>query len=104
LSELSDFFSEVVELSSDETVFFFKNSCFLLAFRFTEDGLNFFLTSLEVVASPLVSRLKEKSEPMETENLKALPLVSRCRQNSMHWVARVAYLSSMVGADIFSYF
>jgi len=100
LSELSSFFSEVLELSSDETDFFFKNSCFLLAFRFTEEGLSFFLTTLVVMASPLVSREKVKLEPMEMENLKALPWVSRCRQKSKHWVARVAHLFPMLESDI----
>ena len=89
-SEFSDSFSEVVELSSEEIDFFFKKSCFLLAFRLTEDGLSFFLTSLEVVASPLVPKEKVKSEPIDRENLKGLPWESMCRQKSMHWVARVA--------------
>ena len=54
----------------------FRNTSLRLAFLLRVDGLGFFLSGILAwmsKANPLVSREKEKLEPMVRENLKAEP-------------------------------
>ena len=67
--------------------FLFRNSALRLAFRLRVDGVGFFFADAIILvsktgASSLVSREKQKLEPVERENLKALPLLLSARQNS----------------------
>ena len=73
--------------------FLFRNSALRLAFRLRVDGLGFFLTDARILVSKtgapsLVSRVKQKLEPVERENLKALPWLLSAWQNSMHFDAK----------------
>ena len=84
--------------------FLFRNSALRLAFRLRVDGVGFFLADAIILvsktgASSLVSREKQKLEPVEKENLKALPWLLSAWQNSMHFDAKEETLSP--AADIF---
>ena len=70
--------------------FFSKNS--LLAFLLNVEGL-FFLVPEDMGALPLVSREKEKVEPMESEKLKATPWLLSAWQKSKHLEAKLGSLS-----------
>ena len=79
--------------------FFFKNSSLRLAFLLLVDGLGiFFWVALLLVSKAgtfsLVSREKEKVEPMEMEKLNALPWLTSVWQSSKHLVAKEESLSS----------
>ena len=68
----------------------FRNTSLRLAFLLRVDGLGFFLSGILAwmsKATPLVSREKEKLEPMVRENLKAEPWLLSVWQKSRHLVA-----------------
>ena len=72
--------------------FFLRNSSLRLAFLLMVDGLFFFQAlSLvtEVGAISLVSREKEKLEPVVREKENTNPWLARSLQNSKHLVAKV---------------
>ena len=78
--------------------FLIRNSALRLAFLLRVDGLGFFLADATFLVSKfgtssLVSREKQKSEPSERENLKALPWLVSAWQKSKHLVAKEASLS-----------
>ena len=85
---------EVAGLDLSESFCLSRNSSLLLAFLRKEDGLGFFFfrtsASAEVVLSlaggvlSLVSREKEKVEPMVREKLKALPWLASAWQKARH--------------------
>ena len=72
--------------------FFSKNSLLRLAFLLSVEGL-FFLVPEDMGALPLVSREKEKVEPMVSEKLKATPWLLSAWQKSKHLVAKLGSLS-----------
>ena len=72
--------------------FFSKNSLLRLAFHLNVEGL-FFLVPEDMGALPLVSREKEKVEPMEREKLKATPWLLSAWQKSKHLEAKLGSLS-----------
>ena len=75
----------------------FRNSALPLAFLLRVDGLGFFLAMLLVSkfgTSLLVSREKQKLEPIERENLKALPCLLSVWQNSKHFEVKEESLST----------
>ena len=72
--------------------FFSKNSFLRLAFLLSVEGL-FFLVPEDMGALPLVSREKEKVEPMEREKLKATPWLLSAWQKSKHLEAKLGSLS-----------
>ena len=82
--------------------FFSKNPFLRLAFLLRVEGLLFFLVPGDKGALPLVSREKEKVEPMESEKLKATPWLLSAWQKSRHLVAKLGSLSPT--AVIFIYF
>ena len=68
-----------------------RNASLRLAFLLRVDGLGFFLSGILAwmsKATPLVSREKEKLEPMVRENLKAEPWLLSVWQKSRHLVAK----------------
>ena len=65
--------------------FFSRNSFLRLAFLLRVEGLLFFLVPGDKDALPLVSREKEKVEPMESEKLKATPWLLSAWQKSRHF-------------------
>ena len=67
--------------------FLFRNSALRHAFRLRVDGVDFILVS-KTGTSSLASREKQKLEPVERENLKALPWLLSAWQNSMHFDAK----------------
>ena len=78
--------------------FLFRNSALRLALRLRVDGVGFFfddarLLESKIGASSLVSREKQKLEPVVRENLKALPWLLSAWQKSMHFDAREESLS-----------
>ena len=73
--------------------FFSKNSFLRLAFLLRVEGLLFFLVPGDKGTLPLVSREKEKMEPMETEKLKATPWLLSAWQKSKHLEAKLGSLS-----------
>ena len=78
--------------------FLFRNSSLRLAFLLIVDGLGiFFGVALLLVSKAgtlsLVSREKEKVEPIEREKLKALPWLASVWQRSKHLVAKEVSLS-----------
>ena len=79
--------------------FFFKNSSLRLAFLLSVEGL-FFLVSVSLCTLPLVSREKEKEEPMATEMLKTWSWLASAWQNSKHLESRAE--SSLFTPAIFA--
>ena len=79
--------------------FFFKKSRLRLAFLLRVDGLAFFFFLLSKAKGTLclVSREKEKLEPIEMENLKDWPWLASAWQNSMHLEAREESSSVILG-------
>ena len=75
------------------------NSSFLLTFLLFAEGLGFFLTISVEVELNLVSREKEKFEPMFREKVNSLPLLVSAWQMSRHLLASVE-LSPLIVADI----
>jgi len=83
--------------------FLARKSSLRLAFLFRVDGLFFFLIFVGRVALPsLVSKEKEKVEPMVMDSLKSLPWRASAWQKSRHWVAREE--SATLTAVILVYF
>ena len=80
--------------------FFFKNSSLCFAFLLRVDRLTLFLAVEARVSLHLVSRVKEKADPIERENWNILPWLDNAWQNAMHYVAREESSSPA----IFSYF
>ena len=79
----------------------FKNSSLRLAFLLIVDGLGIFLGVALLLVSKagtfsLVSREKEKAEPIEREKLKALPWLVSIWQKSKHLKAKEESLSTAV--------
>ena len=71
--------------------FLFRNSSLRLAFLLIVDGLGIFLGVALVSKADtlsLVSREKEKAEPIEREKLKALPWLASVWQKSKYLVAK----------------
>ena len=71
--------------------FLFRNSSLRLAFLLIVDGLGIFLGAALVSKAgtlSLVSREKEKAEPIEREKLKALPWLASVWQKSKYLVAK----------------
>ena len=88
-------FSETAfETGAGEASFFCKNCSLLLALRLKVDGVCFFFAE-EKVASPLVSKEKEKLVPIFREKEKDNDLPASFWQKSRHWDARKA--SSFTG-------
>ena len=78
--------------------FLFKNPSLRLAFLLIVDGLGIFFGIALLLVSmagnlSLVSREKEKAEPIEREKLKALPWLASVWQKSKHLVAKEDSLS-----------
>ena len=78
--------------------FLFKNSSLRLAFLLIVEGLGIFLKVALLLVSKagtlsLVSREKEKAEPIEREKLKALPWLASVWQKSKHLVTKEESLS-----------
>ena len=90
-----------MKASSDEgSVFLFRNSSFLLWFLLNLEGLAlFFLVTAPSAVVFLVSREKEKEEPMERAMLKVCPMLVSAWQKSKHLVTR-AGSSLLIAADI----
>ena len=86
--------------------FLFRNSALRLAFGLRVGGVGFFFLADAIISvsktggSSLVWRKKQKLEPVERENLKALPWLLSAWQNSMHFDAKEESFSST--AVIFS--
>ena len=83
-------------------LFLFKNSARRFAFLLRVEGLAFFLGDESKISLHLVSRVKEKVEPMLRENWITLPWPVSAWQNAMHCVAREE--SSSPTAAILVYF
>ena len=69
-----------------------RNTSLRLAFLLRVDGLGFFLGGIlawvSEASTHVVSREKEKSEPMARENLKAVPWLLSAWQKSRHLLAK----------------
>ena len=75
--------------ASDSSDFFLlKNSSLRLMFLLKVDGLAFFLALLGRASLLLVSREKEKVEPMLREKLNAMPWQVSAWQRARHCVAK----------------
>ena len=70
-----------------------RKSCLRLAFLRRVEGLGFLVLVIFLISLLLVSKEKEKLEPMEREKLKASPWVASARQKSMHLVTRGEFSS-----------
>ena len=80
--------------------FLFRNASFLLTFLLMAEGLNFFLTTSGEVELTLVSREKEKSEPMSREKVNGVPWLVSAWQNSRHLVTKVELPTLIVAGVI----
>ena len=69
--------------------FFFKNSSLRLAFLLSVEGLLIFLVTGDTDALILVSKEKEKVEPIAREKLNATPWLVSAWQKSRHLVAKI---------------
>ena len=72
---------------------FSKKSCLRLAFLRRVEGLGFFVLMAFFFSLLLVSKEKEKLEPMDREKLKALPCLASAWQKSMHLETRGEFSS-----------
>ena len=79
--------------------FLFRNSSLRFAFLRRVDGLAFFLVAK--VSLHLVSRVKEKVDPMLSENWKALPWLDSAWQKARHLVAREESVSSTLAILVY---
>ena len=79
--------------------FLFKKSSLRFAFLRSVDGLAFFLVAK--VSLHLVSKVKEKVDPMLSENWNALPWLVSAWQKAMHLVAREESVSSTVAILVY---
>ena len=79
--------------------FFFKKSSLRFAFLRRVDGLAFFLVAK--VSLHLVSRVKEKVDPMLRENWKAFPWLLSAWQKAKHLVVKEEVVSSTVAILVY---
>ena len=86
--------------SDEGVVFLLGNSSFLLWFLLNLEGLSFFFRVTTLWSTfRLVSREKEKEEPIFKEMLNDCPLLASAWQKSKHWVKR-AGSSPATASDI----
>ena len=83
--------------------FLFRNSSLRLAFLLWVEGLCFFLVPVLFTSFLLVSKAKEKMDPMEREKLIAWPWLASDWQNAMHSETREES-SLLTEAILWSYF
>ena len=95
----------VASKSLEIPLFFFMNCSFLRRFLLSVEGLGFFfliIFSTGEVAFSLVSRLKEKVEPMVREKEMVCPLFARAWQKSRHCFSRTGSPPLNVEVAIFT--
>ena len=95
---------EEVALEGDkDSCFLFRNWALRLAFRLFAEGLVFFLVTKGVTGlTSLLSRQKEKLEPILREKLKAWPWLASAWQKAKHCMAREDPSPHIVSAVIFT--
>ena len=79
--------------SAEGFCFLFRKSCLRLAFLCRVEGLGFLVLVPFFISLLLVSKEKEKLEPMDREKLKASPWLASAWQKSMHLETRGEFSS-----------